>query len=97
MATIKVETIVNGDVEAHVVYELNQPVTLKADGSGGRRSVDNIIVNDGILNISLVAQGVLGTKWTLTVTNVATSSVLFDHSGMIGSSGITHFTDAVFV
>lgn len=96
MADIKVETVVTGDVEAHVVYELHQPITLKADGSG-RRSVDTITVNDGILNISVVAQGTLGTEWRLTVTNVAKSSVLFDHTGMIGSSGITHFTDAVFV
>lgn len=98
MATIKVETIVTGDIEAHVVYELRQPIRLRSDGSGGKRSVDPITVVDGILNIQFVGQGGLGTDWTLKVNQLEPNSrVLFDHSGTIGPSGITMLTNAVSV
>jgi hypothetical protein len=94
MATIKVQTNVTGNIEPHVVYELNQPITLLGDGSGGRQSIDNIQVNDGILNIQFVGHGLMGTDWTLKVTQLApTPGTLFDVPGTIGPAGLAFYTN----
>lgn len=95
MATIKVQTNVTGNIEALVVYELNQPITLLGDGSGGKQSIDDIQVKDGILNIQFVGQGLAGTDWTLKVTQLApTPGPLFEQPGTIGRPGIATYVNA---
>lgn len=97
MSTLKIETKVTGSVEAHVVFELDQPIVLTADGTG-KGSTDLINVRDGILNLEFVGQGLRGTDWTLKVNQIEpTAKLLFDHSGTIGKSGLTMLTNAVLI
>ena len=98
MATIKLETIVTGDVEPHVVYELRQPIRLRSDGTGAKRAVDSITVVDGILNIDFVAIGPLGQSWTVKVNQLEPDAkVMFDFPGTIGHSGMSHVVNAKII
>lgn len=98
MSVIKVETKVTGNVEAQVVFELDQAISLTGDGAGSKQSTDRINVADGILNMQFHAHAVRGTNWSLAINQIEPEArELFKKSGMTGKTGNSLIADAVFV